>query len=148
MNRIFPFILVDDAKKAIEVYIKAFHAALLGDITYYKEWDDQAPYPDKIVHAALRIEDSQMFIADATNEREDQQERGWGPYNRHTYEHGISMNGALYVGDPQYVARKINHLKHALGIQRFTLHIPVGPMPHENIMQTIRLLGEEVRKYL
>ena len=75
MNRIFPFILVEDAKKAIEVYINAFHAALLGDITYYKEWDDQAPYPDKIVHAALRIEDSQMFIADAINEREDQQER-------------------------------------------------------------------------
>ena len=75
MNRIFPFILVEDAKEAIDFYIKAFNAKLLGDITYYKEWDDQAQYPDKIVHAALRIEDSQMFIADAINEREDQQER-------------------------------------------------------------------------
>jgi alkanesulfonate monooxygenase SsuD/methylene tetrahydromethanopterin reductase-like flavin-dependent oxidoreductase (luciferase family) len=58
------------------------------------------------------------------------------------------MKGALYVGDPEYVARKIRHLKQALGIQRFTMHIPVGPMSHEKIMQTIRLLGEEVRKHM
>jgi uncharacterized glyoxalase superfamily protein PhnB len=75
MNRIFPFILVEDAKEAIEFYRKALNATLLGEITYYKEWDIKAQYPDKIVHAALRIEDSQMFIADAINELEDQQER-------------------------------------------------------------------------
>ena len=76
------------------------------------------------------------------------QERGWGPYTKHTYEHGVSMNGALYVGDPSYVARKIKLLKQELGIHRFTMHIPVGPMSHEKIMQTIQLLGKEVRKYL
>jgi len=76
------------------------------------------------------------------------QERGWGPYTKHTYEHGVSMNGALYVGNPSYVARKIKLLKQELGIHRFTMHIPVGPMSHEKIMQTIQLLGKEVRKYL
>jgi len=76
------------------------------------------------------------------------QERGWGPYTKHTYEHGVSMNGALYVGDPRYVAGKIKLLKQELGIHRFTMHIPVGPMSHEKIMQTIQLLGKEVRKYL
>jgi alkanesulfonate monooxygenase SsuD/methylene tetrahydromethanopterin reductase-like flavin-dependent oxidoreductase (luciferase family) len=76
------------------------------------------------------------------------QERGWGPYTKHTYEHGVSTNGALYVGDPRYVAGKIKLLKQELGIHRFTMHIPVGPMSHEKIMQTIQLLGKEVRKYL
>ncbi len=75
-------------------------------------------------------------------------ERGWGPYTYATYHHGVSPNGALYVGDPHYVAKKINHLKEALGINRFTMHIPVGPMAHEKIMQTIELLGKEVRKYV
>jgi hypothetical protein len=58
------------------------------------------------------------------------------------------MKGALYVGNPEYVARKIKFLKQELEINRFTMHIPVGPIAHEKIMQTIKLLGEEVRKYL
>lgn len=75
-------------------------------------------------------------------------ERGWGPYTKHTYDHGVSYNGALYVGDPKYVAKKILRLKEAFDIDRFTMHIPVGPMAHEKIIQTIELLGREVRKYL
>lgn len=75
-------------------------------------------------------------------------ERGWGPYNKQTYDHGVSYNGALYVGDPKYVAKKILRIKEAFGINRFTMHIPVGPMAHGKIIQTIELLGKEVRKYL
>lgn len=70
------------------------------------------------------------------------------PLTKETYDNGVSYNGALYVGDPKYVAKKILRNKEAFGIHRFTMHIPVGPMAHEKIMQKIELLGKEVRKYL
>jgi len=72
-------------------------------------------------------------------------ERGWGPYNKSTYKHALSMDGALYVGDPTYVAKKINYLKEHLGINRFTMHVPVGYMDHDKVMNTIALLGKEVK---
>lgn len=72
-------------------------------------------------------------------------ERGWAPYTRATYNVMVGMQGALYVGDPQYVAEKILFLRKELGIQRFALHIPAGPLSHDKVMQTIRLLGEKVK---
>ncbi len=73
-------------------------------------------------------------------------ERGWGPYTMQTYKHAISMDGALYVGDPKYVAKKINKVKKDLGVDRFALHVPMGYMDHDKVMKTIELLGTEVRK--
>ena len=55
------------------------------------------------------------------------------------------MDGALYVGDPNYVAKKINKLKDDLGIDQFALHVPVGYMDHDKVLQTIEYLGTEVR---
>jgi probable LLM family oxidoreductase len=72
-------------------------------------------------------------------------ERGWGPYTRRTYEHAISRAGALYVGDPEYVASKINFLKDSLGIQRFAMHVPIGFMEHEKVLRTIELFATKVR---
>jgi len=71
-------------------------------------------------------------------------ERGWGPYTRETFEHARSFEGALYVGDPEYVANKIIHLRKNVGVTRFMLHCPVGTMPHEDVMRSIELLGKEV----
>lgn len=71
-------------------------------------------------------------------------ERGWGHYNRSTYDAARSFEGALYVGDPETVARKIIHLRKHVGITRFMLHVPVGSMPHEDVMRAIELLGTEV----
>jgi hypothetical protein len=75
-------------------------------------------------------------------------ERGWPPYNRAQFEHALSMDGALYVGDPQYVSKKILYLRKNLGINRFTLHVPVGYMDHELVLKTIRLLATDVRKII
>jgi len=71
-------------------------------------------------------------------------ERGWAPYDRATYDAARSFEGALYVGDPETVARKIIHLRKKVGITRFMLHVPVGTMPHEDVMKSIELLGKEV----
>ncbi|EGL15620.1 MULTISPECIES: LLM class flavin-dependent oxidoreductase [unclassified Paenibacillus] len=71
-------------------------------------------------------------------------ERGWGPYDRSSFDSARSFNGALYVGDPDTVARKIVHLRKNVGITRFLLHVPVGTMPHDEVMRAIELLGTEV----
>lgn len=71
-------------------------------------------------------------------------ERGWGHYDRSKYDAARSFDGALYVGDPETVAQKIIHLRKKVGITRFMLHVPVGSMPHEEVMNAIELLGTEV----
>lgn len=71
-------------------------------------------------------------------------ERGWGHYDRSTFDKARSLEGALYVGDSQTVAEKIIHLRKHVGITRFMLHVPVGSMPHEDVMKAIELLGTEV----
>ncbi|OIJ19305.1 luciferase [Anaerobacillus alkalidiazotrophicus] len=71
-------------------------------------------------------------------------ERGWGHYDRSSFDAARSFEGALYVGDPQTVANKIIHLRKNVGITRFMLHVPVGSMPHDDVMKTIELLGTEV----
>jgi probable LLM family oxidoreductase len=72
------------------------------------------------------------------------QERGWGPYTRATFDAARSFEGALYVGDSDTVAEKIISLRKNVGITRFMLHVPVGSMPHEDVMKAIELLGKEV----
>ncbi|MEO3945887.1 LLM class flavin-dependent oxidoreductase [Gorillibacterium sp. CAU 1737] len=71
-------------------------------------------------------------------------ERGWGPYTRATFDAARRPEGALYVGDPDTVAEKIISLRKQVGITRFMLHMPLGTMPHEDVMAGIELLGKEV----
>jgi probable LLM family oxidoreductase len=71
-------------------------------------------------------------------------ERGWGIYDRAAFDTARSFEGALYVGDSKTVAQKIIHLRKKVGITRFMLHVPVGSMPHANVMNAIELLGKEV----
>lgn len=71
-------------------------------------------------------------------------ERGWGHYSRATYDEARSFEGALYVGDPETVANKIVHLHRHVGITRFMLHVPLGTMPHDQVMTAIELLGTKV----
>lgn len=71
-------------------------------------------------------------------------ERGWGHYDRSSFDAARSFEGALYVGDSKTVAEKIIHLRKNVGITRFFLHVPVGTMPHDDVMRAIELLGKEV----
>lgn len=100
---------------------------------------------------------SHGFIAESTQLAADQffpstqavmnslgRERGWGHYDRSSFDAARSFEGALYVGDPETVAQKIIHLRKHVGITRFFLHVPVGTMPHEEVMRAIELLGTEV----
>lgn len=72
-------------------------------------------------------------------------ERGWGPYTMNTYKHALSMDGALYVGDPSTVAKKIIYLMKHMPVNRFAMHVPVGAMDHDKVLKSIQLFGEKVK---
>lgn len=71
-------------------------------------------------------------------------ERGWPPYTRASFDAARTLRGALYVGDPEFVAEKIILLRKNLGITRFFLHVNVGTMPHREVLHAIELLGTKV----
>ena len=70
-------------------------------------------------------------------------ERGWGPSGIAEFE-AETEHGELYVGSPETVAQKITATITALGVDRFDLKYASGPMPHEQLMESIRLYGTEV----
>jgi probable LLM family oxidoreductase len=71
-------------------------------------------------------------------------ERGWGPASRSEFDAMCLPEGALYVGSPETVARKIVRLKHNLGVDRFDLKYSSGALPHAAMMRSIELFGTAV----
>lgn len=70
-------------------------------------------------------------------------ERGWPPTTRERYADDIA-HGALHLGSPETVARKIARTVRELGVQRFDLKYSAGQLPHEHLMTTIELYGTRV----
>jgi probable LLM family oxidoreductase len=70
-------------------------------------------------------------------------ERGWPPVTKERYLNEVH-HGALYVGSPETVARKIAKTVKTLGVQRFDMKYSTGPVPHSDLMECIRLYGEKV----
>ena len=71
-------------------------------------------------------------------------ERGWPPMTRLEYEAQASSQGAIFVGSPETVARKIAWALRTLGLSRFQLKYGVGALPHDQRLESIRLFGGEV----
>lgn len=124
-------------------------------VALYKEAAARAGHDPEKLEIATH---SHGFVADTTEQAADLffrptqaqmnvigRERGWGQhYTRSTYDAARSLRGALYVGDPEYVAEKILLLRKNLGVTRFFLHVNVGTMPHRDVMKAIELLGTRV----
>ena len=53
----------------------------------------------------------------------------------------------LLVVQKQLQPKSLSFMKD-LGITRFMLHLPVGSMPHEKVMKSIKLLGEKLSQLL
>lgn len=70
-------------------------------------------------------------------------ERGWAPMTKEHYLNEVH-HGALFVGSPETVARKIAAAVSALGLARFDLKYATGPMPHETLLESIELYGTTV----
>src|SRR5262249_39844219 len=65
-------------------------------------------------------------------------ERGWPPITRAGFDAAIA-HGALHVGSPETVARKIAGTMKALGASRFQLKYSAGTLPHDALLRCIQL---------
>lgn len=71
-------------------------------------------------------------------------ERGWGPVGRPQFDFEVSPNGAMLLGDPETVARKIIREHQLFGFTRFSLQFSVGSVPHDKMLRCIELYATEV----
>jgi probable LLM family oxidoreductase len=71
-------------------------------------------------------------------------ERGWGPASRAQFEHDAGPDGALFVGSPDTVAKKIAQAVTDLGLTRFDLKYSTGTLPQNRLMNSIELYGSRV----
>ncbi|MFE7844809.1 LLM class flavin-dependent oxidoreductase [Microbacterium sp. NPDC057407] len=71
-------------------------------------------------------------------------ERGWPPYSRMRFQRDVGPEGALYVGSPETVARKIADTVLTLGVQRFDMKFSTGTLSHQHLMSSIELYGSRV----
>jgi len=70
--------------------------------------------------------------------------RGWAPFSKMQYEHGRNEDGALFIGNSNQVADKINYMKEIFGITRFIGHMDVGD-PADNVMRkSIEIFGHNI----
>ncbi len=111
--------------------------------------DPTTPVPPIGVHSPGFVADSDeearelLFPHFKANRDRIGRERGWGPATREQYDAEVD-GGALFVGSPDTVARKIAATVQGLGIDRFDLKYSNGSMPHDQLMRCIELYGTEV----
>jgi probable LLM family oxidoreductase len=70
-------------------------------------------------------------------------ERGWPAMERADFDREAD-HGALHVGSPETVARKIAATAKALGVARFDMKYSAGALPHDKLMRNIELYGRKV----
>jgi probable LLM family oxidoreductase len=100
---------------------------------------------------------SHAYVADTTEQAADEffpsysgmmnrigRERGWSPISRQQFDALRSPRGALLVGSPDVVAKKIVAQRELFGHERFLAQINVGGLPHDKVLHAIELLGTEV----
>ena len=98
--------------------------------------------PGHIAHTDEQARD-ELWVHFAANRNRIGRERGWPETTREEFE-AEADSGALHVGSPETVATKIANTITALGAQRFDLKYANGTMPHDLLMQSIKLYGTEV----
>ena len=72
-------------------------------------------------------------------------ERGWPAIRRSHFDALCGAEGALIIGDAQEGVEKILHYNEVLGgIDRITIQMSPGTLPHEKALRAIEILGEQV----
>lgn len=71
-------------------------------------------------------------------------ERGWPPTTRRQFDAEAQLHGALFLGSPEQIVEKILYQHDLFHHQRVLIQLTVGPMPHDQVMRAIELLGTEV----
>lgn len=70
-------------------------------------------------------------------------ERGWPPTTKAAFEQEVD-GGALHLGSPETVARRVATTINDLGAVRFDMKYSVGTLPHDKLMRCIELYGTKV----
>lgn len=68
----------------------------------------------------------------------------WQELRYEQYLEQVGSNGAMFVGNPDQVAEKLIRMIEDLGLDRFMLHLPLGSMPHDQVLRAIELFGTQV----
>jgi len=104
------------------------------------------------VHAIGFVADTSQGAADdlwpaySTTFTRIGRERGWPPTNRAAFDAQRGELGAFLIGDPDTVAKKMWHISDSLGgVERISLMMSGGPLPHAKLLRAIELLGTAVR---
>jgi alkanesulfonate monooxygenase SsuD/methylene tetrahydromethanopterin reductase-like flavin-dependent oxidoreductase (luciferase family) len=72
-------------------------------------------------------------------------ERGWPAIQRSHFDALCDREGALIIGDARGGVEKILHYNKVLGgIDRITIQMSPGTLPHEKALNAIQILGEQV----
>jgi probable LLM family oxidoreductase len=72
-------------------------------------------------------------------------ERGWPPVTRTQFNNLMGPKGVLVVGGPEEVAEKLLRHSAALGgVDRFTFQMDNAGLSHEQLLQSIELIGKQV----
>lgn len=72
-------------------------------------------------------------------------ERGWPPVTRAHFDAMVAPGGVLVVGGPEQVAEKLmRHSKALGGIDRFTFQMDNAGLTHQQLMNSIELIGTKV----
>jgi alkanesulfonate monooxygenase SsuD/methylene tetrahydromethanopterin reductase-like flavin-dependent oxidoreductase (luciferase family) len=76
-------------------------------------------------------------------------ERGWPPTTRAAFDAQRGPMGAYLVGSPETVAKKMLYISEALGgVERVSLMMSGGPLPHAKLLRAIGLMGTQVKPIL
>jgi alkanesulfonate monooxygenase SsuD/methylene tetrahydromethanopterin reductase-like flavin-dependent oxidoreductase (luciferase family) len=70
--------------------------------------------------------------------------RGFATPTRESFLHEVGPRGALHVGSPETVARKIASTLTEVGATRFDLKYGMGGLSHRALMTNIELYGTQV----
>lgn len=70
--------------------------------------------------------------------------RGWAPYHRSQFEAGKTIDGALFIGEPNAMVDKILHVQEMFGLDRFSAHMDVGGPSHRDMMKALEVYGTKI----
>jgi len=72
-------------------------------------------------------------------------ERGWPAVTRAQYDAVRSPDGSLIIGDAETAVKKILHFHDVLGgIDRITIQMSPGTLPHPTAMRGVEILGTQI----
>ena len=124
-------------------------------VDLYRKAGREAGYSDNQLKVGVH---SLGYVAETTRQAADDffpgyartmteigKERGWPRMTQNHFEDQMGPEGALLIGDPDEVVRKIiRHSKALGGISRITFMMNPGSLPHDKLMRATELIGKQV----